>query len=193
MEFGVQTIGGKPGSSRDSMVTMSGLWPSAPMIAVRSILERDLRRCMSQRMAVKIGRRSSLFSAFPWKRLWFSPAGSPFSAYPLGIALSPTDPDVILVGIEFGAVVRSADGGRFMEWSSQGRAAGLPHVSLYMLRMETGSMKPAGQVVGRPSVRMAASHGTSTKPASTGITAGPARPTLGIPASGMPPSLPSLH
>ena len=61
------------------------------------------------------------FQRIPWKRLWFSPAGSPFSAYPLGVALSPTDPDVIVVGIEFGAVVRSADGGK--TWSGHRRGA----------------------------------------------------------------------
>ena len=55
------------------------------------------------------------FQRIPWKRLWFSPAGSPFTAYPLGIAVSPTDPEVIVVGIELGAVVRSGDGGK--SWS----------------------------------------------------------------------------
>lgn len=43
---------------------------------------------------------------------WFSPAEPPFSAYVQGIALSPTDPKVIVVGIEAGAVVRSSDGGQ---------------------------------------------------------------------------------
>jgi hypothetical protein len=42
---------------------------------------------------------------------WFSPAEKPFTAYIQGIALSPTDPNVILAGIEAGAVVRSTDGG----------------------------------------------------------------------------------
>ncbi len=46
---------------------------------------------------------------------WFSPAEPPFSAYVQGIALSPTDPKVILVGVEAGAVVRSEDGGQ--TWS----------------------------------------------------------------------------
>lgn len=45
------------------------------------------------------------------RRFWFSPAEKPFTAYVQGIALSPTDPKVILAGIEAGAVVRSADGG----------------------------------------------------------------------------------
>jgi len=49
------------------------------------------------------------------RRLWFSPAEPPFTAYVQAIALSPTDPNVIDVGIEFGAVVRSEDGGR--SWS----------------------------------------------------------------------------
>jgi len=43
---------------------------------------------------------------------WFSPAEPPFSAYVQAIALSPSDPKVIVVGIELGAVVRSADGGQ---------------------------------------------------------------------------------
>ena len=46
------------------------------------------------------------------RRLWFSPAERPYTAYVQAIALSPTDPNVINVGIEAGATVRSADGGR---------------------------------------------------------------------------------
>lgn len=46
---------------------------------------------------------------------WFSPAEPPYRSYVQGIALSPTDPRVIVAGIEVGAVVRSADGGR--SWS----------------------------------------------------------------------------
>ncbi len=42
--------------------------------------------------------------------LWFSPAENPFTAYVQAIALSPTDPQTVLVGIEFGAVVQSRDG-----------------------------------------------------------------------------------
>jgi len=39
------------------------------------------------------------------RRLWFSPAETPFKAYIQAIALSPTDPQAIVVGIESGAVV----------------------------------------------------------------------------------------
>jgi photosystem II stability/assembly factor-like uncharacterized protein len=46
---------------------------------------------------------------------WFSPAEPPFTAYVQGIAISPSDPNVIIAGIEAGAVVRSQDGGK--TWS----------------------------------------------------------------------------
>lgn len=46
---------------------------------------------------------------------WLSPAEAPFTAYVHGIALSPADPNVIVAGIEAGAVVRSGDGGQ--TWS----------------------------------------------------------------------------
>jgi len=52
---------------------------------------------------------------------WFSPAEPPYTAYVQGIALSPTDPNIIVVGIEFGAVVRSEDGG--VTWSGHRRRA----------------------------------------------------------------------
>ena len=55
------------------------------------------------------------FRRIPWRWLWLSPAEKPFTAYVQAIALSPTDPNVILAGIEAGAVVRSGDGGR--TWS----------------------------------------------------------------------------
>lgn len=53
--------------------------------------------------------------------LWFSPAEKPFSAYVQALALSPSDPNVIIAGIEAGAVVRSADGGK--TWSGHRRGA----------------------------------------------------------------------
>lgn len=46
------------------------------------------------------------------RRFWFSPAEAPFTAYIQGIALSPVDPNMIVIGIEAGAVVRSTDGGK---------------------------------------------------------------------------------
>lgn len=47
---------------------------------------------------------------------WFSPAEPPsLTPYVLGLAVSATDPDLILAGIEAGAVVRSTNGGRTWE------------------------------------------------------------------------------
>ncbi len=43
---------------------------------------------------------------------WFSPAEKPFTAYVQGIALSPSNPNVMVVGVELGSVVRSTDGGK---------------------------------------------------------------------------------
>jgi hypothetical protein len=62
------------------------------------------------------------FRRIPNRWWWFSPAEPwDFRAYVMAIAPSPTDPDVILAGIELGAVVRSADGGQ--TWSGHRRGA----------------------------------------------------------------------
>jgi hypothetical protein len=55
------------------------------------------------------------FRRIPHRWWWFSPAEPPFRAYVNDLAISPSAPDVVLAGIEFGAVVRSEDGGR--TWS----------------------------------------------------------------------------
>lgn len=52
---------------------------------------------------------------------WFSPAESPWTAYVQSLAPSPVDPQVLLVGIELGAVVRTSDGGK--TWSKHRRGA----------------------------------------------------------------------
>jgi photosystem II stability/assembly factor-like uncharacterized protein len=56
------------------------------------------------------------FRRIPNRWWWFSPAEPPdFRAYVFAIAVSPTEPEVLLAGIEFGAVIRSQDGGQ--TWS----------------------------------------------------------------------------
>lgn len=56
------------------------------------------------------------FRRIPNRWWWFSPAEPPDRRpYVMCIALSPTNPEVLLAGVEFGAVVRSQDGGR--SWS----------------------------------------------------------------------------
>jgi hypothetical protein len=56
------------------------------------------------------------------RRLWRSPAEPPdWRAYVMGLSVSPTDPNVIVAGVEFGALVRSDDGGR--TWSNHRKGA----------------------------------------------------------------------
>jgi hypothetical protein len=76
------------------------------------------------------------------RRLWFSPAEPPFTAYVQALALSPSDPGVIIAGIEFGAVVRSADGG--MTWSGHRRGALRDCHSLASHPVHNGWMYEAG-------------------------------------------------
>ena len=62
------------------------------------------------------------FRRIPNRRWWFSPAHPPdFRPYVFAIAPSPSEPEVLLAGVEFGAVVRSEDGGR--TWSRHRRGA----------------------------------------------------------------------
>ena len=62
------------------------------------------------------------FRRIPNRWWWWSPADPPgWKAYVIEIAISPTDPGVLLAGIELGAVVRSEDGGQ--TWSSHRRGA----------------------------------------------------------------------
>ncbi len=58
---------------------------------------------------------SKSFNRIPGRRLWWSPAESPGTAYVQSLAVSPSDPGVLVAGIEFGAVVRSTDAGE--TWS----------------------------------------------------------------------------
>jgi len=56
------------------------------------------------------------FRQIPNRWWWFSPAEPPdLRPYVIAIAPSPSEPDVLLAGIEFGAVVRSEDNGQ--SWS----------------------------------------------------------------------------
>jgi len=63
----------------------------------------------------------SSFRRIPGRRFWFSPTEKPFIGYVQAIALSPADQETILVGIEFGAVVQSLDGGQ--SWTGHRRGA----------------------------------------------------------------------
>lgn len=52
------------------------------------------------------------FRRNPQQLTWFSPAEPPFTAYVLGLDVSPTHKDEIIAGIEFGGVHLSLDGGK---------------------------------------------------------------------------------
>jgi hypothetical protein len=55
-------------------------------------------------------------------RFWRSPAEPPdWRAYVSALSISPTDPQVLVAGVEFGAVVRSQDGGE--TWSNHRKGA----------------------------------------------------------------------
>lgn len=61
-------------------------------------------------------RECDSFQDIRGRRVWRSPASAPFTAYVQALAVSPADPDLVVAGIEFGAVVRSTDGGE--TWSN---------------------------------------------------------------------------
>jgi photosystem II stability/assembly factor-like uncharacterized protein len=61
------------------------------------------------------------FRQIRWRWLWRSPAEWPFTAYVQTIALSAEAPEVIIAGIEAGAVVRSQDAG--LTWSGHCKGA----------------------------------------------------------------------
>jgi photosystem II stability/assembly factor-like uncharacterized protein len=61
------------------------------------------------------------FRYIPGRWYWFSPIEKPYQAYVQGVVLSPTDPQVIVAGVELGAVVRSTDGGK--TWSGHRKGA----------------------------------------------------------------------
>lgn len=56
------------------------------------------------------------FRAIRGRSLWIQPAERPPTAYVQAMACCPTDPDVVVAGMEAGAVVRTNDGGR--TWSN---------------------------------------------------------------------------
>ena len=80
------------------------------------------------------------FRKIPSRRFWFSPVG--FIAYVQAIALSPTDPETLVVGIEVGAVVRSSDGGQ--TWTDHRRGALRDCHSLAFHRIAGGWVYEAG-------------------------------------------------
>jgi hypothetical protein len=98
----------KPSGMQGHLVKAIAVSPAEPNLIVAGtkppglFVSRDGGQNWSELVSFRKTRR--------W--FWFSPAERPFTAYIQGIALSPTDPNVIVAGIEAGAVVRSTDGGK---------------------------------------------------------------------------------
>jgi hypothetical protein len=91
--------------------------------------------------------------------MWVSPAEAPYTAYVLALAISPSDPSVVLAGVELGAVVRSADAGQ--SWSQHRQGAGRdchqllfhPHASQWAYQAHGGGpavSRDAGQTWTQP-------------------------------------------
>ncbi|WP_255195009.1 WD40/YVTN/BNR-like repeat-containing protein [Halorarius litoreus] len=87
------------------------------------------------------------FQGIRGRRLWRSPASAPFTAYVQALAVSPTDPGRVVAGIEFGAVVRSTDGGD--RWSNHRRKAIRDCHSLVWHATDGGCVYEAGAGMGR--------------------------------------------
>lgn len=107
-------------------------WSSAGLkgVAIRSVAVSPARSDMVVVGAKPPGLFLSHDGGASWRELpsfrkrrqwwWFTPA-EPGPPYVQAVALSPTDPGVILAGIELGAVLRSDDGGE--TWSAHRRGA----------------------------------------------------------------------
>ena len=106
---------------------------------------------------------SPAFQDIRGRRIWRSPASPPFTAYVNGLAVSPTDPDLVVAGIEYGAIVRSTDGGE--TWSNHRRKAIRDCHDLVWHATDENVVYEAGAgVPRRPGARSTDAGETWTKP-----------------------------
>ena len=92
------------------------------------------------------------------RRLWRQPAERPSTPYVQALAASPKEPDVVVAGIEAGAVVRSEDGGR--TWSNH--TAGACRDCHYLHFHPDGThVYEGGGGVRKPGVALSADRGTT--------------------------------
>ncbi|WP_416840465.1 WD40/YVTN/BNR-like repeat-containing protein [Haloferax sp. DFSO52] len=106
---------------------------------------------------------SESFQKIRGRRMWRSPASPPFTAYVQALAVSPDDPDLVVAGIEFGAVVRSTDGGE--TWSNHRPKAIRDCHSLVWHPTDAESVYEGGAGIGkRPGARSTDGGETWRKP-----------------------------
>lgn len=74
------------------------------------------------------GERESFRKLRRW--FWFTPAeaGAP---YVMGLTVSPTNPDVVIAGVEFGGVFRSTDGGQTWQGHLKGTSRDCHHLCFH--------------------------------------------------------------
>ncbi|KAB1198246.1 MULTISPECIES: hypothetical protein [Haloferax] len=106
---------------------------------------------------------SESFQHIRGRRMWRSPASPPFTAYVQALAVSPSDSDLLVAGIEFGAVVRSTDGGE--TWSNHRPKAIRDCHSLVWHPTDSDSVYEGGAGIGkRPGARSTDGGETWRKP-----------------------------
>ena len=109
-------------------------------------------------------RELEAFRDIPGRGLWRQPAERPSIAYVQALAVSPTDREVIVAGMEAGAVVRSADGGR--TWSGHRKKACRDCHSLTFHARDGNHVYQGGGGVTAPGVAVSRDAGeTWTRPA----------------------------
>ena len=138
------------------------------------------------------------FRRIPNRWWWFSPAEPPdHRPYIFAIAPSPTEPEVLLAGVEAGAVVRSEDGGR--TWSRHRRGALRDCHSLKFHAANRNWVYEAGGTGG--GAALSRDGGRTFQKAKRGLAehygivcaADPATPEIWYVCVGPPPSPFSLH
>lgn len=115
--FPIKSLVIRPRNSRESMYKPNTIYAGCKPVSLFS--SQDGGKTWVELVNLRKARRF-------W---WFSPAEPPdWSPYVIALALSPTNPNIILAGIEVGGVLRSEDGGK--SWSKHKRGAQLDCHSL---------------------------------------------------------------
>jgi len=100
------------------------------------------------------------------RSMWRQPAERPSTAYVQALACSPADPDVVVAGMEAGAVVRTADGGR--TWSNHLQGSCRDCHTLHF-HPDGQHVYEGGGAVMRPGVALSADRGETWQRPAEGL------------------------